>query len=206
MLYDITLPIQDGLAAWPGDVPYTYELGWRIGHNDSPVNVGVIRLGVHTGTHADAPFHFSSAGTGIGETDLAAYVGRAVVLDAQNQDILSWNLFEAVDFSDTPRVLVKTGGWPDATRFPDEVPVLAPDVPARLAQRGVVLFGVDVPSVDRVASKTLPIHHALFEANIAILEGVDLRAVPPGAYQLTALPLRLMGADGAPVRAILTSV
>ncbi len=206
MLYDITLPIQDGLAAWPGDVPYSYELGWKIGHNESPVNVGVVNMSTHTGTHADAPFHFSDDGAGIGETDLFPYIGRAVVIDTQNHDVIPWELFADVDFSQSPRVLLKTGGWPDPMRFPDEIPVLAPDVPARLAERGVVLFGVDVPSVDRVHSKTLPTHHALFYAGIAILESLDLREVPPGTYHLTALPLKLMKADGAPVRAILAPV
>ena len=203
MIYDITLPVTKSIAAWPGDVPYTFELNWKMGENNSPVNVGVIRLSVHTGTHADAPFHFKADGGGAGEMELAPFLGPAVVIEAANQTVLHWEHFQAVDFSQTPRLLIKTGAWPDPSRFPDFVPTLAPDVPVRLAQRGVVLLGVDVPSVDAIESKDLPLHDALLGANIAILESLDLRDVPPGNYQLSALPLRLMGADGAPVRAVL---
>lgn len=205
MIYDITLPITSHLAAWPGDTPFHFELNWKMGQDKSRVNVGAITLSVHTGTHADAPFHFRADGEGAGEMNLTPFIGRAVVVETDNR-IIGWEVFQNVDFSETSRVLVKTSAWPDASQFPTFVPVLAPDVPALLAKRGVVLFGVDVPSVDDLDSKTLPLHHALFKANIAILESLDLRAVSPGVYYLTALPLRLMGADGAPVRAVLTKV
>ena len=91
----------------------------------------------------------------------------------------------------------------DHSRFPDEVPVLTEASVALLAERGVRLIGLDVPSVDRLQSKDLPIHHALAAANIHILESLDLRQIAPGKYQLIALPLRLDGADGSPVRVVL---
>ena len=106
---------------------------------------------------------------------------------------------------ETPRVLFKTGGWPDSSRFPERIPVMAADVPAFLAGQGVALVGVDVPSVDPIESAELEIHHVLGRHGIGILESLDLEAVPEGVYELIALPLRLAGADGSPVRAVLLS-
>ena len=200
-MYDITLPVTASLALWPGDVPYSYQLGWAMG-DDSPVNVGAINTSVHIGTHIDAPFHFEANGQSAGQLDLAPFLGPVVVVEA-TQHVIGWDIFRTIDFTQTPRVLVKTGAWPDSSEFPAVVPVLAPDVPALFAERGVVLFGIDVPSVDELDSKTMLIHRSLYAARIAILEGVDLKDVPVGVYQLSALPLRLMEADGSPVRAVL---
>jgi arylformamidase len=110
---------------------------------------------------------------------------------------------ELFDLSGTPRVLLRTDGWTDHTRFPSAIPVMEEDVPEWFHQNGVVLVGVDVPSVDDLDSKTLPNHHALGARGIAILESLDLSRVSGGTYELIALPMKLAGADGAPVRAIL---
>ena len=101
------------------------------------------------------------------------------------------------------RSLLKTGGWNDTTLFPEHISVLAENVPDYLNKKGIFLIGVDVPSVDQIDSKTLPIHHALGKNGIYILESLRLKDVPPGLYDLIALPLRLAGADGCPVRAVL---
>lgn len=200
--HDITIPVRDGLVVWPGDTPYSFMLGWKMSEGDS-VNVGTVQMSVHTGTHADAPFHFDEQGASIDALDPAVFVGPAVVLDAAGYEVIPLSLFASVDGARTPRILLKTGAWTDHTRFPQAVPVIAPDVARFLGERGVILLGVDVPSVDAIDSKDLPNHHALGAAGIAILESLDLRAVPPGEYDLIALPLRLVGADGSPVRAIL---
>ncbi len=118
---------------------------------------------------------------------------------------LRWaSRLEELDFTHAPRVLFRTGGWPDTARFPASVPVMEPELPAWLAGRGAVLVGVDLPSVDPLDSKALDNHHALGRGGVAILEGLWLDGVPDGLYQLAALPLRLAGADGSPVRAVLT--
>jgi arylformamidase len=101
------------------------------------------------------------------------------------------------------RLLVKTGRWSDSTVFPQKIPVLAADVPVWLQKNGVKLLGVDLPSVDDIDSKSLQNHHALSRAGIVIIESLDLSAVAPGVYNLAALPLKIAGADGAPVRAVL---
>ena len=106
----------------------------------------------------------------------------------------------------TTRLILKTGIWPDSTRFPARIPTLAPEVPAWLASLGVRLIALDVPSVDAIDSKTLPVHHALAAANIYIIESLDLREVPEGIYELIALPLKITGGDASPVRAVLREV
>jgi arylformamidase len=106
-------------------------------------------------------------------------------------------------FDGVPRLLLRTGAWADHSRFPERVPTIACDVPAFLRSRGIKLLGIDVPSVDTIESKDLPNHHALARCGIHILESLDLSGVEPGLYQLSALPLRLVGADAAPVRAVL---
>ncbi|MBC8138152.1 MAG: cyclase family protein [Fibrella sp.] len=203
--YDITIPVQNGLAVWPGDTPYRFALGWDMSTGAS-VNVGAVTMSAHTGTHVDAPFHFDPTGAGVDTLDPSVFVGPVAVVDAMGRTEIGRDVFAGVDFARTPRVLVRTGVWTDHTRFPDAVPILADDVPAFLGANGVRLFGVDVPSVDAIDSKTLPIHHALAARGITILESADLRDVPPGVYTLIALPLRLVGADASPARAVLTTL
>jgi arylformamidase len=205
MIYDISLPLDGTVAPWPGDAPYRFERNWQISEGAS-VNVGSLAMSVHYGTHIDAPYHFAETGTRAGALDLSPYWGNAIVLDMSSYGAdgeIGWDAFADLDFARTPRLLMRTDSWKDHTTFPDTVPVLAADVPALLAARGVALIGIDVPSVDRIDSKNLPNHHALQRAGIAILESLNLAGVAPGVYELCALPLRLIDADGAPVRAVL---
>ena len=109
----------------------------------------------------------------------------------------------AEDIAATSRLLVKTGRWSDSTVFPDQIPVIAADVPAWLQKNGVKLLGLDLPSLDEIDSKSLQNHHALAGAGIAIVESLDLTDVAAGIYNFAALPLKIAGGDGAPVRAIL---
>ena len=203
-IYEITIPVTGGLAVWPGDTPFQFTLGWKMSEGAS-VNVGAVTMSVHTGTHVDAPFHFDPNGAGVDALDPSVFLGPVAVIDATGRAVLTRDLFAGVDFARTPRVLVRTGVWTDHATFPEVIPTLAADVPAFLGANGVRLFGVDVPSVDAIDSTTLPNHHALAAHGIVILESADLRAVPAGVYILTALPLRLVGADASPVRAILTT-
>ncbi|MBC8139989.1 MAG: cyclase family protein [Armatimonadetes bacterium] len=197
------MPLQTGVPVWEGDTAFSFGLGWEMNAGAS-VNVGAVSMSLHTGTHVDAPFHFSPEGAGVDTLDLSAFVGAVAVVDATGQGIIERDVFAGVDFVRTPRVLVRTGAWTDLSRFPTAVPTLGEGVAAWLGDGGVRLFGIDLPSVDELDSKTLPNHHALAANGVYILESVDLRNVPVGEYILTALPLRLIGADASPVRAILT--
>ncbi len=206
-IYDITRPLHTTTAPWPGDTPFEHHLTWKIA-DGAVVNVGALSMGTHNGTHADAPYHYLPDGTTIDALDPALFLGPAVVADVT---MAGWSIGRdaladaARHFQNggVPRLLLKTGAWPDSTRFPERLPLLAPDVPAFLGAAGVRLLGLDVPSVDAIDSKTLPIHHALAAAGVCIMESLDLSAVPAGVYELIALPLRITGGDASPVRAVL---
>ena len=201
-IYDITLPLQPGLASWPGDTPYEFSQNAAISEGDS-VNLGSISMSVHTGTHTDAPRHFFDSGITVENMDLNAFLGPCVVVDVRGKSLITASDLENLDLRNTPRVLFKTNAWTVTTIFPTTFPLLHEALPAHLKALGVVLVGLDVPSVDAMESKELAIHHALHDCGITILESLRLQEVPPGVYELIALPLKLVGADGAPVRAIL---
>ena len=204
-LIDISRLLATGTACWPGDVPFSFRLGWKMSDGAS-VNVGAIETSVHTATHCDAPFHFSSAGATIEQLSPEVFVGPTWVIDVRNCDGNWQSRLEALNFTGTPRLLFHTGGWPDTTKFPDRIPAMEPELPDWLADRGVYLIGVDLPSVDPLDSKTLDNHHALGRRGISILEGLWLDEVTAGRYELIALPLKIVGADGSPVRAVLRSL
>lgn len=201
-IHDITRPITTGMPVWPGDTPAEFVLSNTKAAGYS-ANVGRLRVSLHCGTHADAPYHYNDAGLKIDEVPADLYVGPARVVDIRGQAAITPALLAAQDFTATPRVLFKSDTWTDFAVFPREWPLMTPDTPAWLAARGVKLVGLDVPSVDHIRSQDLPIHHACDAANIVILENLDLHAVDPGAYELIALPLRIQGADGSPIRAVL---
>jgi arylformamidase len=209
-IFDISRTLSNDLAPWPGDRRFEFKLNGRIPEGSS-VNVGMISMSLHNGTHADARFHFEDDGWKIEEAKLATYVGPALVVDLSQKyraggmpqmtidDLAS----VAGELQDTPRLLLKTGVWSDSTVFPAEIPTVSDDVPPWLQERGVKLLGFDVPSVDEITSKDLKNHHAIGAAGISIIESLDLSAVAAGRYNFIALPLKIAGGDGSPVRAIL---
>jgi arylformamidase len=198
---DVSRPLAAGTASWPGDTPFAFRLAWKIADGAS-VNVGSVTTSVHTATHCDAPFHYDAAGPTVERIPPETFLGPCRVVDVRGTG--RWRpRLEELDFADTPRVLFRTGGWPDTTRFPDRIPVMEADLPAWLGERGVILIGVDLPSVDELDSKTLDNHHALGRAGVTIVEGLWLDGVPDGRYEFVGLPLKIVGADGAPLRAVL---
>ena len=201
-IHDISRPIQTGMPAWPGDTPTEFAFANTKAQGYS-ANVGWLRMSLHCGTHADAPYHYNDAGLKIDAVPADTYVGPARVVDIRGHATITTSLLSAHDFSAAPRILFRSDTWTDPAFFPREWPLMAPDVPAWLAARGVRLVGLDMPSVDHLQSKDLPIHHACDAAGIVILENLDLSGIAPGVYELIALPLRIAGADGSPVRAVL---
>jgi len=201
-IYDITWPMTADMASWPGDAEFS--LRWlSLQSRGDTVNLGALTLSPHMGTHADAPFHCDSARATIDRVPLDIYVGPARLVDVRGRAKICVQDLAVHDWAATPRLLLRTGAWDDVRRFPDAIPVLADDVPEFLHAQHIRLVGVDVPSVDEPGSQSLPVHHALNERGIHILEGLDLRVPPPGVYELIALPLRIQGGDGAPVREML---
>src|SRR5262249_32211628 len=137
-LYDISRPLAATTACWPGDVPFSFELGWRI-RDGASVNVGAIRTSVHSGTHCDAPYHFDDTGVPLGRLPLETFVGPAGVVDVRGCPGRWRDRLNGLGFERTSRVLFRTGGWRDTSRFPEQIPVMEPDLPHWLAARGVVL-------------------------------------------------------------------
>lgn len=214
-IFDISRALSSGLAPWPGDTPFHFELKWKMAEG-ATVNVGAINMSVHNGTHADAPFHFDESGDSIERLPLDTYVGAAVVVDltrrfAKTGDEIDRTRQVGVEdieafsasLEQAPRLLLKTGVWKNSNVFPDWIPVIMPDVPEWLRRRKVKLLGLDLPSVDAIEAKKLTNHYALASARIAIVESLDLSHVEAGIYQLSALPLKIAGGDAGPVRAIL---
>jgi len=210
-IWDVSRTLSNDLAEWPGDEPCRFRLTREKTKGES-VNLGAISMSVHNGTHADAQFHFDTNGGSIEKASLETYLGRAAVVDLTQAFLESKEkrLITIVDLrpaaesiAATSRLLVKTGCWTDSTVFPNQIPVIAADVPAWLQKNGVKLLGLDLPSVDEIDSKSLQNHHALARAGVAIVESLDLSDVGAGIYQFAALPLKIAGGDGAPMRAIL---
>ena len=210
-IWDISRTLSNDLAEWPGDEPCCFRLTRQKVKGES-VNLGAISMSVHNGTHADAQFHFDTNGESIEKAPLETYLGRATVVDLAQAflDSKEKHLITIEDLrpsaeaiAATSRLLVKTGRWSDSAVFPNQIPVIAADVPAWLQKNGVKLLGMDLPSVDEMDSKSLQNHHALARAGIAIVESLDLSDVASGIYQFAAPPLKIAGGDGAPMRAIL---
>jgi len=210
-IWDISRTLSDGLAEWPGDEPFHFRLTKTMAEGQS-INLGAIGMSVHNGTHADAQFHFDTNGESIEKAPLEIYLGRAAVVDlteafsrSKQKHLITVEDLQpyAEEIAESSRLLVKTGRWSDSTVFPNQIPVIAADVPSWLQKSGVRLIGLDLPSVDEIDSKSLQNHNALAAVGIAIVESLDLTRVGSGIYNFAALPLKIAGADGAPMRAVL---
>lgn len=201
-LYDITHPLGNGSAPWPGDTAFSLELTWRMAEGAS-VNVSRLTLSPHNGTHADAPFHYDPNGLTMAEVPPDRYIGPARLVALEGRASVSLADLAKLDLSGTTRLLVRTGSCPDPIHFYPDFTYFEPAAVAYLAQNGIGLIGTDAHSMDPADSKDLPAHHACRGAGILILENLNLATVPTGDYELIALPLKLAGADGSPVRAVL---
>ncbi len=205
-LIDISQTLRPAVPVWPGDTPFALERIWAI-EPGCPVNVSRLTLSTHSGAHADAPLHYDPAGVSIAEVDPAIYIGDCFVFDVRGaSELVRPEDFDLSKAAGCERVIFRT-----FDRFPHDAWVsdyaaIAPATIEALAATGVRLVGMDGPSLDPETSKTLDAHHAVRAAGMAILEGLVLDDVPEGRYELIAAPLRIAGADAAPVRALLREV
>lgn len=203
-LIDISPPITPGIGVWPGDTPFSQRYLCRMSEGAN-LDLSSIHTTVHLGAHADAPSHYGLAAPGIGERPLEPYYGPCQVLRVQvgrGERITSAHLDQPITAS---RLLLHTGTFPDPDRWNSDFAALSPELVHHLADRGVVLVGIDTPSVDLQEDKELLSHSALLERDLCVLEGLVLDHVGPGQYTLVAFPLRLLGADASPVRAVLVA-
>lgn len=171
------------------------------------ITLSTLHATVHLGAHCDAPSHYVDDGVSISEIELERYVGECQVIDCSLLNVDSGERrIRAGDLSvevTAERVLLKTGSFPDPEHFNEDFAGLDPALVDYLADAGARLIGIDTPSVDTFSSKELPAHAACARRDVAILEGIVLANVDPGQYELIALPLKLVGFDASPVRAVL---
>ncbi len=204
-VYDISPPLSARLAVWPGDTPLSREmlLDMRRGAN---ITLSSLRATAHLGAHADAPSHYGLDAPTIDARPLDCYLGRCQVVrvDAERGEALRPERITTAIAAE--RVLLATDTFPNPEHFNEDFAALTPELVDDWHKRGVRLVGVDTPSVDLFASQDLPVHRAFLKNDMAILEGLVLRDVPEGMYELIALPLRLVGFDASPVRAVLRSL
>ncbi len=208
-IYDISLTITPELPVWPGDPKVVLERIYKI-EEGANANVSRMDLGVHTGTHVDAPHHFVHGAKTIEQLDLEVLIGpvQVVALPDTVTTITAAVLEQAGLHPPCQRVLFKTRNsayWTQPVqRFQTDFVGIDAGGARWLVEHGLRLVGIDYLSIAPF-KKSRPTHEALLEAEMIVLEGVNLSAVPAGDYTLYCLPLKLGGSDGAPARAILTA-
>jgi arylformamidase len=203
MLIDISPMVDDSIRVWPGDTPFVQTVNADM-HTGANLTLSDIRTTVHVGAHADAPSHYVRDGVDIASRRLDYYIGRCVVLHIRvrrgeriTPDHLNGKVVSA------PRVLLRTGTFPDPRNWNNDFASLSPALVDDFYQHGVMLIGIDTPSVDAFDSKALEAHQAFARNDMGMLEGLVLDHVEEGEYELIAPPLRIRGADASPVRAVL---
>jgi arylformamidase len=205
VIYDITPPITPKLAVWPSDTPASREVLVDISRGDN-ITLSTLRATVHLGAHADGPNHYGKDAPAIHARSLDHYLGSCQVIRvnvARAARVTPLSLPREVT---TPRVLFATGTYPDPQNWNPDFAALSVELIDFLYDQGVITVGIDTPSVDLFESKGLPTHQAILRYDMAILEGLILKDVPEGTYELIALPLPLVGFDASPVRAVLRSM
>lgn len=204
---DISLPISPDLPVWPGDPAVVLERIRAIAEG-SVSNDSRLACSVHTGTHVDAPLHFLDHGAPVEELPLDFLVGPTELVEVSDADRITQDILENLNLpEDTTRLLIKTRNsdlWQDAKHtFNPGFVALDAQAARWVVDQGIRLIGVDYLSVQHFGDKTGATHRTLLTAGVVILEGLNMRDVKPGRYQLMCLPIKLSGADGAPARAIL---
>ncbi|SFO91908.1 arylformamidase [Qipengyuania nanhaisediminis] len=203
-IFDISQVLRPGLPVWPGDTEFGFERTWRM-EDGSPVNVGKMTMTTHSGTHADAPLHYSADGMDAASMELDPFIGQCLVVDARGVsgeiDVADLPHLDSVD-----RVLFRTwDSFPHDEWRSDWTPISSEAI-EWLALQGVKLIGTDAPSVDPQDSKTMDAHKAVAKNAMRILEGLVLDGVEEGRYELIALPLKVGGGDAGLTRAILREI
>ena len=199
-IIDITVPLRDGMVVYEGDPEVHLERVHSIERGDL-ANNSRLELGVHSGTHVDAPVHFAPGGPAAEELPLDVLLGPVSVVDATSVDgDLDAGALGSLDVPAGDRLLFKTRNsalW-QLDHFSQDFVRLDGSGAQQLVDRGVRLVGIDYLSIGDPDA-----HRILLGARVVAIEGLDLSPVEPGEYQLACLPLKLVGSDGAPARAVL---
>lgn len=203
---DVSVPVQGGMVHWPDNPPVELVRTADVAKGD-PATVSRLSLGVHTGTHVDAPVHFIAGGKGVDDLPLDDLIGPVRVVAIRDPHSIGVSELRALEPKRGERLLFKTRNsarsWPTSAFLPDFV-FLALDGARLLVDCGVRGVGIDYLSIAGM-DEGVPTHLALLRGGVCIIEGLDLSRVEPGPYEMICLPLRLAGADGSPARVVLRS-
>lgn len=201
-IYDISLPLRMEQAPWPGDPSFSIRPCLEIAKGDG-CNVSHLELGSHFATHLDAPYHIVENGARIDEIDLDTLIGRVLVHEVDAPNFIQPK--HLPDLIGVERILFKTSNsrFIDDPVFHTQYVSLSVDAARELVRAKVRLAGIDYFSIENYKSADLPTHRELCGNGVIILEGLNLRDVEPGWYELFALPLKIQGCDGSPCRAAL---
>lgn len=202
MIYDISPPVSPDTEVFPGDTPFSFRRVMDLETGGS-CNVTTIETTVHVGAHVDGPLHFHDGADDAATVDLTAYLGPARVVHLPTGSGVTQSMLQACDLDGVDRLLVRTRVESGPAIFARDSAFFELDAADLAGALGLKLIGIDTFSVDAQDSKDLPTHHRLLAGGVRILEGIDLSQVPEGDYELIALPLRMVGVDSSPVRAIL---
>jgi arylformamidase len=203
---DVSVPLDGNLASYPGNTPFSLEAVKRIANGDSS-NVSSLHMSAHAGTHVDAPRHFFDNGLGADALPLEMLIGRARVIEVTSRRGIGADELTGADLSEEVRVLIKTHNskfWGSPEFHRDYVGVTEAGA-KHLVDHGIKLVGVDYLSVEEFKKPGAPAHRLLLGGGTIVIEGLNLRDVEPGVYEMFCLPLRVVGADGAPARVVLRS-
>jgi arylformamidase len=208
-IYDVSVGISPQMPVWPGDPPVKLERTREIAKGAN-ANVSRLELGVHVGTHVDAPSHFIDGAPTVETLSMKVLNGRAYVIDLPEAEVLDAETLEAAGIPPrTRRMLFKTRNsefWPsEGSEFRPDFVGVDKSGAEWLVKKGVQLVGIDYLSIAPY-KQSRPTHRVLLDAGVVVIEGLDLREVGRGRYTLHCLPLKIMGSDGAPARVILVGV
>ncbi len=202
---DVSVPLRTGMVHWPDNPPVLIERMQDIERGDV-ANVSKFSMGAHTGTHMDAPLHFLRTGKGIDTMPLSATLGRTRVIEIHDPESIKLEELRPHEIQRGERVLFKTRNsarcW-QTDDFVEDFVYISQEAARYLAAQQVQTVGVDYLSVGGFFKDGVETHRALLEANIWIIEGLNLSEVAAGIYELICLPLKIVDSDGAPARAIL---
>ncbi|MBN1899525.1 MAG: cyclase family protein [Spirochaetes bacterium] len=202
-IHDISLSIYPGMLKWPDDPPIQFSSFASMARGDK-VNLNLLIMGSHTGTHIDAPFHFQKKGKKIDTIPLDILVGQALVVQVSS-GCISLKDVKNIDYNQYKRILFKTKNSRFLKKKKFRTDYVYLDYPAAcfLVKKGVKVIGIDYLSIEKYGSADHKVHKILTRNNVIIIEGLDLSRIKPKDYLLMALPLKIKKGDGSPCRVAL---
>lgn len=202
---DISVSLHNGLVSWPNNDPVNVVRDKTLA-SGYHCNLSVMSMSVHSGTHMDAPVHFIDGAPGLDTIPPDATIGPARVIGIDHPELVTADELARHEISAGDRILLKTRNsernWPEQPFLRDAV-YITTEAGEFLAERRVRTIGIDYLSVGGYEKNGVAVHRALLEAEIWIIEGLYLRDVEPGEYELVCLPLKIQDSDGAPARAVI---